>query len=255
MNDDTTALGTQAVEPGNDAGQSQAPEVQAQTVSTPEAKSPEFDIEAFKKSVLDEARKTAKEQAEQDRRRVQSEADRKIQQILNQTKTEIDAARQAMVDALKETGIDDDTLNKVQSTLPLRQKAAQYDAMLAEQQSRTQAQMLEAQALAAIQKIGLKREDFGDGEWGGGMPLDVWYEQVAVPKALKLANERTLKQAVDAKVAEIKTEKTEVQAKAQTGATVMDTGAGGVPDRKTQLTKKFRGSGKVGEYLRQLERE
>jgi hypothetical protein len=255
MNDDTTALETQAVEPGNDAGQSQAPEVQAQTVSTPEAKSPEFDIEAFKKSVLDEARKTAKEQAEQERRRVQSEADRKIQQILNQTKAEVDAARQAMVDALKETGIDDDTLNKVQSTLPLRQKAAQYDAMLAEQQSRTQAQMLEAQALAAIQKIGLKREDFGDGEWGGGMPLDVWYEQVAVPKALKLANERALKQAVDAKVAEIKTEKTEVQAKAQTGATVMDTGAGGVPDRKTQLTKKFRGSGKVGEYLRQLERE
>ena len=251
MSDDTTTLGTQAVESGNDAGQSQAPEVaQAQTVSGATA---DFDLEKFKTTVLEEARKTAREQAETDRRKVQSQADRKIQEMMARTQKEIDAARTAMLEALRETGVDDDTLEKAQSTIPLRQKAAQYDAMQAEQQQRAQAEILEKRAVEAISKLGLKREDFADSEWGGGMPLDVWYEQVAVPKAIKQTEERARKQAVSAKVDEINNERTGVKVRAESGASVMDTGAGGVPDKKTQLGKKFRGSGRVGEYLRQME--
>lgn len=225
-----------------EAGQSQASEVtQAATPAAPSA----FDPEQFKNDVLEAARKVAATQAEQERRRIQGQADAKIAEISRMTQAQIEATRKAMLDALKEQVGDEEVLARVEQTLPIRQKATLYDLTQHEQEQRAMALRLEQQAVAMAQGLGLKREDFSDEEWGGGMPIDQWYQAVAVPKAIAKAKA----EAVNAKVAAVQAERKEVTEKASAGVTATELAGGTLPERKPKRT--LEDAGDLGDLLRQ----
>ncbi len=256
---DAQTLESEAVASSVDAGQSQKPEATQEVQSASPVQTtpalPALDMDAIKKEVLAQLRT----EAEADRRKVQSQADRKIQEIQRNQQAVIEAERKAILDALKTQGVDDEVLARVQQEAPTRAKAAQYDMLIQEREIESQTVMLDQLALEKAQRLGLKREDFAENEWGGGLPLelrpiDVWYERVAVPKAMA----RTHETAVATKVAEVVAKRAEAMARAAAGVTATDVGGNGMARNRLAELEKLNKQGPpddprgIQEYIKKL---
>lgn len=224
--------------------QSQGSEANQQATQTDSTtQKPAFDPEKFKTEILDAARAVATQQAETERRRIQGQADAKIAEISRVTQQQIEATRKAMMEALKEHVSDEDVIARVEAQLPVRQKATLYDLSQQEQGNRARSAQLEQQAIAMAAGLGLKREDFNENEWGGGMPIDQWYQSVAVPKAIARAKD----EAVKVKVAQVQAEQTHAQQQAVAGVTATEISGGGLPERKPKPT--LEDAGDLGDVI------
>jgi hypothetical protein len=230
---DEQALGQGAVNPQPEAqpeqGQSSQPEVrfEAQT----EANRPDDDViqmaeERARKSV--EAT-LAQERArvESERRAFQSQADKKMAEL--ERKYQMQIAQ--MKSAHRPPSEQPDAPPRAEAPEPV--KAAQEAALARQRQQidwqrQRQQQMinLEQQAIAYAKSLGLKREDFAPNEWGNNIPIDVWKDRIALPKAMKKLREETLRQATQIKVDAEMAAREEVKGKAEAGILATE-GSGG----------------------------
>lgn len=191
-----------------------------------------IDIDSVKSELLKELRGDI----EQERRKVQSQYDRKLKEAEERAQQTVDGIRQAMVEALREH-VSEEDLPKVAQKITERERSMRVDAWERDQQALQQARQLEQMALDGISRLGLSRSDFSDSEWGG-MPVDQFLIQVAMPKAMAKKEEQIAKSLQAKAKKEFQEEIKQVEKQADNGTLATEVvGASGSQSKEAKVNR------------------